>query len=119
VGAEPAAADDARRSLEMGAIYTSADPVTIADGLRSTAVGTRPFAIFARRVEQIVTASEAEIVAGVRFFWERLKLVAEPSGAVPVAALLAEALPVRGLRVGVVLSGGNMDLAAAAELVRP
>ncbi len=116
-GAEPAAADDARRSLEAGVIHTSADPVTIADGLRSTAVGERPFSIFSRIVERIATATEPEIIAATRFVWERMKLVAEPSCAVPIATILSGAAPVKGLRVGVILSGGNVDLSALARLL--
>ncbi len=110
VGVEPEAADDARRSLEAGVIQVSGDPATIADGLRSTAVGVRPFAVFSRRVERIVTVTEDQIITATRFIWERLKLVAEPSCAVPIAALMEGAIDARGLRVGVILSGGNVDL---------
>ncbi len=117
VGAEPATADDARRSLEAGTIQTSDDPATIADGLRSTAVGTRPFAVFSGRVDRIVTVTEAQIITATRFVWERLKLVAEPSCAVPIAALLEGAIDVQGLRVGVILSGGNVDLRALLPLL--
>lgn len=117
VGAEPDAADDARRSLESGTIQTSSDPSTIADGLRTTSVGARPFAVFSRRVERIVTVSENQIIAATRFIWERLKLVAEPSSAVPIAALLAGAIEIRGLRVGVILSGGNVDLETLLPLM--
>lgn len=117
VGAEPEAADDARRSLEAGTIQTSNDPATIADGLRASAVGVRPFAVFSQRVERIVTVSEIQIIAATRFLWERLKLVAEPSAAVPIAALLNGAIDARGLRVGVILSGGNVDLESLLPLL--
>jgi threonine dehydratase len=109
IGVEPAAADDARRSLAAGTILPSGDPRTVADGLR-TSLGTRGFAIIRRGVEAIVTATEAEILDAMRFVWERLKIVVEPSGVVPVAPVLAGGLPVRGLRVGIILSGGNVDL---------
>ncbi|HWE39514.1 MAG TPA: pyridoxal-phosphate dependent enzyme [Isosphaeraceae bacterium] len=109
VGAEPANADDARRSLEAGAILPAGDPRTVADGLR-TSLGTRGFSIIRSDVDAIVTAGEADILAAMRFLWERLKIVVEPSSAVAVAPLLTGALPARGLRVGVVLTGGNVDL---------
>jgi threonine dehydratase len=109
VGAEPARADDARRSLESGKIEPSNDPVTVADGLK-TSLGTRPFSIIKGRVDAIVTATEAEILDAMRFVWERFKVIIEPSSAVTVAPLLTGALPARGLRVGVIISGGNVDL---------
>jgi threonine dehydratase len=109
IGVEPQAADDARRSLELGAIQPSNDPKTIADGLR-TSLGVRPFSVIRRHVEAIVTATEAEIVDALRFVWERFKIVIEPSSAVPVAPVLNGRLDMRGLRVGIILSGGNVDL---------
>jgi threonine dehydratase len=111
IGVEPAIADDARRSLEAGAIHhLASDPKTIADGLRTTSLGERTFAVISRRVDQIVTVSEGEIIDAMRFVWERIKIVVEPSGAVPIAALLTAKLDVRGRRVGVIVSGGNVDL---------
>ena len=109
IGAEPANADDARRSLETGTIQPSDDPRTIADGLR-TSLGTKTFAVISRHVDAIVTATEAEIIDAMRFVWERLKIVIEPSSAVVVAPLLNGGLDVRGRRVGVILSGGNVDV---------
>ena len=111
VGAEPANADDARRSLLSREIQPANDPRTVADGLR-TSLGRRPFAVISRHVSQIVTASETEILDATRFVWERLKLVIEPSSAVAVAPLLSRTLAAEGLRVGVILSGGNLDLEA-------
>ncbi len=108
IGAEPANADDARRSLEIGTIQPSPDPRTIADGLR-TSLGTRTFAVIRKHVSAIVTATEAEIIDATRFVWERLKIVIEPSSAVVVAPLLAGKLKDRG-RVGVIISGGNVDV---------
>jgi threonine dehydratase len=109
VGAEPAEADDARRSLAEGRIVPSDDPRTIADGLR-TSLGPRTFAVIREGVSAIVTATEPQILEAMRLVWERLKVIIEPSAAVPVAAILGGALDVRGRRVGVILSGGNLDL---------
>ncbi|MBX6312383.1 MAG: threonine/serine dehydratase [Isosphaeraceae bacterium] len=109
IGAEPANADDARRSLAAGTILPSGDPRTIADGLRTT-LGRRPFSVLRRRVATIVTATEAEILDAMRFVWERLKILIEPSSAVAVAPILSGKLDVRGQRVGVILTGGNVDL---------
>jgi threonine dehydratase len=109
IGVEPERADDARRSLEAGRILPSGDPFTIADGLR-TSLGSRSFAVIGRHVERIVTATEAEIVDALRFILERMKIVIEPSSAVPVAPILTGSLDVKGARVGVILSGGNLDL---------
>ena len=109
VGAEPAAADDACRSLELGRLLPSEDPVTVADGLR-TALSPLTFGILSRHAEAILTASEDQIVAATRLLWERVKLVVEPSGAVPLAVVLAHPERFAGLRVGLVLSGGNVDL---------
>ncbi len=109
IGAEPANADDARRSLELGQIVPSEDPKTIADGLR-TSLGARDFQTIRKNVDQIATASESEIVEAMRFIWERLKIVIEPSAAVPVAAILNGQIDAKGKRLGVILSGGNVDL---------
>jgi len=115
IAAEPANADDARRSLESGSIQHCDLPRTIADGLRTTSIGERNFAVIARLVDQIVAVTEAEIAQAMRFIWERVKVVVEPSGAVAVAPLLSGKLAAGGLRVGVILSGGNVDLEAFFE----
>jgi len=109
VGTEPAVADDAARSLEAGRILPAVPPATIADGLL-TSLGELTFAIIRDHVERIVTVDEAAIVEAMRAVWERMKILIEPSSAVPVAALLKGGLEVRGQRVGVILSGGNVDL---------
>ena len=111
VGAEPTGADDAFLSLQSGRIVPSIDPQTIADGLR-TALGVRNFAVMQRHVDAIVTVSETAIVAAMRLLWSRLKIVVEPSAAVPLAAILEHRLDVTGARVGIILSGGNVDLDA-------
>ncbi len=110
IAGEPTGADDAFRSLAAGQIVPSTAPDTIADGLL-TSLGDRTFPIIQQHVEQIVTVSETAIIASMRFIWERAKLVVEPSGVVPVAVLWENPTILRGLRVGVILSGGNVDLA--------
>ncbi|HHY54744.1 MAG TPA: pyridoxal-phosphate dependent enzyme [Chloroflexi bacterium] len=109
IAGEPAGADDAFRSLAAGQIMPSVAPNTIADGLL-TSLGSLTFPIICQHVEQIVTVSEAAIIDAMRFVWERAKLIVEPSGAVPVAVLWEGKIDLRGLRVGVILSGGNVDL---------
>ncbi|MDJ0755279.1 MAG: pyridoxal-phosphate dependent enzyme [Ardenticatenaceae bacterium] len=109
IAGEPTGADDAYRSLQAGRIIPSVRPQTIADGLL-TSLGTLTFPIIQAHVEQIVTVSEEEIINTMRFLWERTKLIVEPSAAVPVAALWHKKVDLRGLNVGVILSGGNVDL---------
>jgi threonine dehydratase len=109
IAGEPEGADDACRSLAAGRILPSVDPRTIADGLL-TSLGELTFAIIREQVERIVPVSEAGIVAAMRFLWERAKLLVEPSSAVPVGVLWERRAGLEGLRVGVILSGGNVDL---------
>jgi threonine dehydratase len=109
IAAEPAGADDAYRSLQAGHILPSIHPKTIADGLL-TSLGELTFAIIQRHVEQIVTVSEEAIIRAMRTVWERLKIIIEPSAAVPIGALLEQHIVLRGKRLGVILSGGNVDL---------
>jgi threonine dehydratase len=108
-GVEPQGADDAARSLAAGHIIPCTAPATIADGLRSS-LGQHPFAEIQRHVEGIVTVSEDEIVHAMRTLWEVLKIVVEPSGAVAYAALVDGQLNLAGRRVGIILTGGNLDL---------
>ena len=109
VGVEPAGADDASRSFRSGRIVPMIDPRTIADGLRAT-LGEKPFQSIRRYVDDIVTVPEEAIILGMRQIWEVMKLIVEPSGAVPYAAVAGQQLAVRGRKVGIVLSGGNLDL---------
>ena len=109
IAAEPEAADDAYRSLQAGTILPANDPRTVADGLR-TSLGELTFAIIQQHVQQIVTVSEEAIVSAMRYVWERMKIVIEPSAAVPVGALLAKKIDLTGKRIGVILSGGNVSL---------
>jgi threonine dehydratase len=109
IGAEPRAADDAHRALRAGRILPSVKPRTIADGLL-TSLGELTFPIIRKKVEDIVTVSEEAIVAAMRAAWERMKIVVEPSAAVPLGAVLSRREAVPGRRIGVILSGGNVDL---------
>ena len=109
IGVEPAGADDAARSFRSGRIVPSVNPATIADGLRSS-LGDKTFAEIRRSVDDIVTISEESIVNGMRRIWEVMKILVEPSGAVAYAAVVEGKLDVNGKRVGLVLTGGNLDL---------
>ncbi|HVS03448.1 MAG TPA: pyridoxal-phosphate dependent enzyme [Thermoanaerobaculia bacterium] len=109
VGVEPAGADDAARSLAAGVITPLPRPETVADGLRAT-LGELAFAVLREHRCRVVTVADDAIVEAMRLIWQRLKLVAEPSAAVPLAAVLSGAVEAAGRRVGVVLSGGNVDL---------
>ena len=111
LGAEPTGADDAVRSLAAGRILPCDNPQTIADGLR-TSLGELTFAIISKLVEGIVTVDDAATMRAMRMVWERMKIVIEPSAAVPVAVLLENARRFAGRRVGIILSGGNVDLDA-------
>ena len=111
IGAEPAAADDTFRSFRAGHILPVGVPDTIADGLRTT-VGDLTFPIITSLVTDIVRVSEEAIVEAMRLTWQRMKLVIEASAAVPLAALLEGALDVRDAQVGIIISGGNVDLDA-------
>ena len=108
-GAEPKEVDDAYRSFKSGAIQHNTTINTIADGLR-TNLGEKTFEIIQQELDDIFTVSETAIVAAMRLVWERMKIVIEPSCAVPLAAILAQPEVFAGKRVGVILSGGNVDL---------
>jgi len=109
IAAEPAGADDAFRSFYSKTLQPSVAPKTIADGLL-TSLGSLTFPIILNNVNQIVTVSEENIVAAMRMIWERMKIIIEPSSAVPLAAILENKVDVKGKKVGIILSGGNVDL---------
>jgi len=109
IGAEPEGADDAARSLAAGEIIPMTSPDTVADGLR-TSLGDKTFPVIKRLVSEIITVSEESIVRAMRLMWERMKLVVEPSSAVPLAALLECPEELRGKRIGIIITGGNVDL---------
>jgi threonine dehydratase/serine racemase len=110
VGVEPEAADDAARSVRAGEILPSNDPVTIADGLR-TSLSARTFAALRAHGGHVATVSESEIASAMRYVWQRMKIIIEPSSAVPIAAILGKRVgAAEGARIGVIVSGGNVDL---------
>jgi threonine dehydratase len=116
VGVEPELANDATLSFRTGELHTVHNPPTIADGLRTPALGRYTFPLVRENVDEMRTVTEDQIVEAMRFLWTRMKIVVEPSGAVPVAALLADPSAFAGQRVGIVISGGNVDLSSACEL---
>ena len=116
VGVEPAAGDDAARSFRTRTLQRVENPVTIADGARTQSLGRLTFPLVLAHVHDFLTVTDAELVEAMRFLWERMKLVVEPTGALATAGLLSGRLDTRGARVGVILSGGNVDLRAAAKL---
>jgi threonine dehydratase len=116
VGVEPEAADDATRSFRTGTLQTVRNPPTIADGARTSSLGALTFPLVRQYVDDMITVSEEDIVAGMRFLWERTKLVVEPTGAVAFAAVHRGRIETGGKRVGVIVSGGNVDLEEALAL---
>lgn len=110
IGGEPLETDDAYRSLLSGKIETNETTNTIADGLK-TQLGDRNFPIIQQHVEEIIRVKEAEIVTAMRILWERLKIVCEPSSAVAFAAVLDQKEKFKGKKTGIIISGGNVDLA--------
>ena len=116
VGVEPEAGDDVARSLRAGERVSVAVPKTIADGQQVTTPGEHTWEVIRALVDDVVTVADAEIVDAMRLLFERLKVVAEPSGATALAAVLAGRVALRGGSVGVVISGGNVDVARFAAL---
>jgi threonine dehydratase len=108
-GTEPAGADDAYRSFRAGYIIPSEKPTTIADGLL-TSLSTLTFSVIKNNLNDIVTVTEAEIVDAMRLIWERMKIIVEPSSAVPLAAVISNKIDVKGKKAGIILSGGNVEL---------
>ncbi len=116
IGVEPAAGDDAARSLRSRSLQRVENPVTIADGARTESLGALTFPLVLRYVQDIITVTDPQLVEAMRFLWERMKLVVEPTGALATAGVLSGPLEVRGRRVGIIVSGGNVDLKAMATL---
>jgi len=116
-GVEPEAGNDAQRSLAEGRIVHIDVPQTLADGAQTQHLGALTFEIIRARVAGVATVSDAALVRAMRFFGERMKLVVEPTGALAAAAALEAAVPVAGRRVGVIVSGGNVDLARYGALL--
>jgi threonine dehydratase len=116
-GAEPALGDDAARSLRTGVLHKNQDPNTIADGARTTSLGKLTFPIVRRYVRDIVTVSDEDLLDAVHYLWERLKVMVEPTGALATAAMFRSSHLLAGKRVGVILSGGNVDFRRIAKLM--
>ncbi|OQX82418.1 MAG: serine dehydratase [Bacteroidetes bacterium 4484_276] len=111
IAAEPEQADDAFQSFKANTFYPSVNPNTIADGLR-TSLGSLTFPIIQKYVDDIVTVSEKGIVEAMKLIWERMKIIVEPSSAVPLAAILEKKFDCPGKKIGIIISGGNVDLNA-------
>ena len=116
-GVEPEAGNDGQQSFRSGSIVKIATPKTIADGAQTQAMGEITFAIVRRDVQDILTAADAQLVEAMRFFAERMKIIVEPTGCLALAGALHGGVPITGKRVGVIVSGGNVDLKRFAELV--
>ncbi|MFT4103749.1 MAG: threo-3-hydroxy-L-aspartate ammonia-lyase [Burkholderiaceae bacterium] len=116
-GVEPEAGNDVQQSLRAGRIVTIPVPRTIADGAQTTHAGALTFPIIRAHVRDVLTVTDAQLVATMRFFAERMKLVVEPTGCLAAAAVLQRVLDVRGARVGIIVSGGNVDLIRYASLL--
>jgi threonine dehydratase len=119
IGVEPEAGNDGQRSFRSGEIVHIETPVTIADGAQTLHLGNHTFPLIRQLVDDIVTVSDAELVQAMTFFASRMKLIVEPTGCLAAAAALTGRIDVAGQRVGIILSGGNIDLARFAELVSP
>ncbi|HEX2690250.1 MAG TPA: threo-3-hydroxy-L-aspartate ammonia-lyase [Kofleriaceae bacterium] len=117
-GVEPEAGNDGQTSFRSGSIVHIATPPTIADGAQTQHLGQLTFAIIRRELEDVLTASDAQLIEGMQFFAERMKIVVEPTGCLGFAAARHAGLPIQGKRVGILVSGGNIDLARYAELLR-
>jgi len=115
VGVEPEAGDDAMRSFRSGTMQTVHNPDTIADGARTSSLGALTFPIMRRNVHDMITVTDEDLIRAMHFVWSRLKLIVEPSGVLGLAAVFNHRHPVTGKRIGVILSGGNVDIVAAAR----
>jgi len=120
IGVEPKNADDTFKSFQLGKRVPVENPNTIADGLR-TSVGEKTFPIIQKFVDDIITVTEEQIIEAMKFYWERMKLVVEPSGAVPLAGLLSGTIEpslIKGKKIGLIISGGNIDLSDFFSLLK-
>ena len=115
IGVEPAAGDDATRSFKTRQLQTVHNPKTVADGARTPSLGSLTFPLVLEHVSDMTTVDDAALLRTMFYLWERLKLVVEPTGALSAAAVLEGTAPIRGARVGVILSGGNVDLSQIAQ----
>ena len=115
VGVEPEAGDDATRSFRSGVLESVHNPQTIADGARTPSLGELTFPMIRQNVDEMMTVSDEDLIRTMHFTWSRLKLIVEPTGVLGLAALFSHRHPVTGKRVGVILSGGNVDILAAGR----
>jgi threonine dehydratase len=115
VGVEPAAGNDAERSFATGTLHEVEHPDTIADGARTRHLGTVTFPLVLEYVDDMVSVSDEALLRAMHLLWERMKIVVEPTGALATAALLEEAVNVTDQRVGVLVTGGNVDLQQAGD----
>jgi len=115
IGVEPAAGDDGTRSFHSGVLHKVHNPQTIADGARTSSLGQITFPLIRQYVDEMMTVSDDDLVRTMFFVWTRLKMVVEPTGVLGLAAVFNRRYPVEGKRVGVILSGGNVDLVAAGR----
>jgi threonine dehydratase len=118
VGVEPAAGDDATRSFRTKQLQTAGNPKTVADGARTPSLGSLTFPLVLANVDEMATVDDPILLKTMFYLWERLKLVIEPTGALGAAAAIEGALPIRGRRVGIILSGGNVDLTQVGAWVQ-
>ena len=117
IGVEPAAGDDATRSFKTKTLQTVKNPDTIADGARTPSLGKVTYPLVMKYVDDMLTVTDAELLKSMFFLWERMKIVVEPTGALAACALLEKKIDTKGKRVGIVLSGGNVDVKAMAALL--
>ncbi|MES3002378.1 MAG: threo-3-hydroxy-L-aspartate ammonia-lyase [Pseudomonadota bacterium] len=117
-GVEPEAGDDGRQSFRKGEIVTIPTPQTLADGAQTQHLGEYTFAVIRKNVDDVLVASDAQLVEAMRFFAERMKMIVEPTGCLGFAAARHVGLGLKGKRVGVIISGGNVDVARFGELIR-
>jgi threonine dehydratase len=117
VGIEPAAGDDVTRSFKTGVLQSVQNPDTIADGARTSSAGAVTFPLILQHVREMHTVTDAELARAMFFLWERMKIVVEPTGALGAAALFEGRIDARGKKVGVIISGGNVDLKAVSALL--
>ena len=118
IGVEPAAGDDGLRAFRSGKLETIRLPDTVADGARTTCLGKITFALIRKNVDDFLTVTDEELLQWMFFLWERMKIVVEPTGALAAAALLQGRIDAQGKKVGILISGGNVDLAWAAARLR-
>ncbi|MGH8174717.1 MAG: threo-3-hydroxy-L-aspartate ammonia-lyase [Steroidobacter sp.] len=117
IGVEPEAGNDGQQSFRSGALVTIETPQTIADGAQTRRLGALTFPVIRELVDDVVTVSDAELIAACGFFAERMKMIVEPTGCLAAAAALSGKIPIAGKKVGIVVSGGNVDLSRLASLL--